>query len=230
MNTHVITMRAVSKSFGSGQTLRVVLRHVDVRFQQGHTYAITGASGSGKSTLIHVLAGVDSPSTGSVLFDDRDLSLLTPCDRSLFLGKNIGLVFQSPYLIAELSVQENVMLPGLIAGLQRAQVTRKAQELLAQVGLADRGHDKPSDLSGGQQQRVALARALVNEPAFLLADEPTGNLDVATGIQMMELMLECQREWGMGIIVTSHDPYVAKAMGSVFQLNDGLLQASSRAQ
>jgi len=226
MNTHVITMCAVTKSFGQGAAFRSVLRGVDVEFCQGKTYAITGASGSGKSTLLHLLGGLDLPSSGDVYCDGVALSSFNKNERAYFLSSKIGLVFQSPYLISELSVQENVMLPGLIAGHTHGALQDKVQHLLSKVGLADRGHDAPSVLSGGQQQRVALARALVNEPAFLLADEPTGNLDAATGKEIIDLLLTCQHEWGMGIIVSSHDAYVAKTMETVFHLSDGLLRAA----
>ncbi len=224
MNAHVITMRAVTKSFGQGETLRHVLRGVDVEFEQGKTYAITGISGTGKSTLMHLIAGLDAPTAGEVCVDGHSLTMFNKTERAIFLSSTVGLVFQSPYLISELSVQENIMLPGLIAGHERAVVAHRVQELLHKVGLADRGHDAPSVLSGGQQQRVALARALINEPAFLVADEPTGNLDATTGREIIDLLLACQREWGMGIIVTSHDPYVAQTMGAVFHLSDGLLR------
>lgn len=224
MNAHVITMRAVTKSFGHGPTLRSVLQGVDADFEQGKTYAITGVSGSGKSTLMHLIAGLDVPTSGEICCNGSCLSGLTKNARAAFLNKTIGLVFQSPYLISELSVQENIMLPGLISGAPRSAVRHKVQELLNKVGLADRGSDAPSSLSGGQQQRVALARALVNDPLFLVADEPTGNLDVATGREIIDLLLSCQRDLGMGIIVTSHDAYVAQSMETVLRLSDGTLR------
>lgn len=223
MSEQRITARGVTKSFGQGAARRVVLHGINAQFEHGKTYAISGVSGTGKSTLMHLLAGLDLPSEGEIFFNGHSLAALSTAQRSAFLSTTVGLVFQSPYLISELSVQENVMLPALIAGRNRARAEKKVATLLKKVGLDDRALDAPSSLSGGQQQRVAVARALVNEPAFLLADEPTGNLDVKTGKQIVDLLLECQREWGMGIIVTSHDAYVAKSMQTVLKLHDGSL-------
>jgi lipoprotein-releasing system ATP-binding protein len=228
MENHLLSLSHLTKSFGQGEAIRHVLRGIDVIFEQGKTYAITGASGTGKSTLLHVLAGLDEPTTGTVCYDRRPIAQLSKQERCAFLNKTLGFVFQAPYLIAELSVQENIMMPGLIAGTERHTLANKVMELLEKMELADRAHDRISDLSGGQQQRVALARALVNKPAFLLADEPTGNLDEKTGRDMIDLIKSCQSEWGMGIIVSSHDDYVAKNMGILYHLSDGVLHSVFR--
>ncbi len=223
MKTSELVVQEVSKQFVQGKVQIDVLKSVSISFVQGNTYAITGVSGTGKSTFMHILAGLDIPTTGVVLFNERALHTYSAHEHAVFLNKSIGLVFQSPYLLRELSVVENIMLPGLIAGKDQALIKKKAQKLLAQVGITDKMYSKPSALSGGQQQRVALARALCNEPVFLLADEPTGNLDIETGKVIIDLLLACQKEWGMGVIVTSHDPYVARTMSEVYQLAGGNL-------
>ncbi len=223
MKTAELVVQDVSKQFVQGRVQIDVLKNVSISFVQGNTYAIIGVSGTGKSTFMHILAGLDVPTTGVVLFNERALHTYSANEHATFLNQSIGLVFQSPYLLRELSVIENIMLPGLIAGKGQALIKKKAQKLLAQVGITDKMYSKPSALSGGQQQRVALARALCNEPVFLLADEPTGNLDIETGKVIIDLLLACQKEWGMCVIVTSHDPYVAQTMAEVYQLAGGSL-------
>jgi len=232
MNKAIITVTGLKKFFGEKkyQLQRVskneVLRGIDVEFEQGQSYAITGVSGTGKSTLLHLIAGLDIPSDGNIFFNKRSLTKLNSREHMLFLRRSVGLVFQSPHLIRELSVLENVMLPALIAGTKKTDAEKKAHQLLSQVGIASKAVENPSSLSGGQQQRVSIARALINEPAFLLADEPTGNVDVGTGKQIVDLLLTCQKRWGMGMIIASHDTYVAKSMKTVFVLRDGLLQSA----
>jgi len=198
-----------------------VLKNVSVSFDSGKTYAITGVSGTGKSTFLHLLAGLDQPSAGKVLFDGKDLAMFTKKERKQFLQKSIGLVFQFPHLIKELSVLENVMLPAIVAGQKESVARKKALELLKQVGILEKQNERPAALSGGQQQRAAIARAIINEPAFLLADEPTGNVDVITGKKIVDLLLLCHKTWGMGLIIASHDDYVAKSMQHRFVLKDG---------
>lgn len=223
MNTHSLILENVYKNYFQAGTSVPVLQGVNALFEQGKSYAITGASGSGKSTLIHIIAGLDSPSSGVVYFDQTSLDVLNASQKSLFLNKMIGLVFQYPYLIKELSVVENVALKGLIAGKSMSESQQQAKELLAQVGLGAKITAYPGQLSGGQQQRVALARALMNEPQFLIADEPTGNLDQPTGQTIVDLMLTLQQERGMGVIVSSHDEYVSSRMNIQYELKDGLL-------
>ena len=216
-------MRNVTKSYEQGTAKIAVLKGVSVTFLQGDSYAITGISGSGKSTLIHLLAGLDTSTSGQILFNDMDINTLQEAKKSHFLNKSIGLVFQYPYLIKELTVLENVMIKGLIAGISGQECASQAAILLDQVGLSSKKDNYPGQLSGGQQQRVALARALMNKPDFLLADEPTGNLDLQAGIAIIDLIVQAQKEWGMGIIISSHDEYVAKKMGNVYELQNGLL-------
>jgi ABC-type antimicrobial peptide transport system, ATPase component len=223
MKKALLEAENLHKTFINGSTKLDILRGITVSFAQGDCYAITGVSGSGKSTFIHLLAGLDNPTSGTVSFNQQNLATANQRFKEHFLQQSIGLVFQLPYLIAELSVLENVMIRGLLAGNSLAECKVRAMELLEAVGIADKALCRALSLSGGQQQRVALARAIFSKPAFLIADEPTGSLDEHTGRGIVELLLTCQREWGMGIIVSSHDEYVARYMGTVYQLKDGLL-------
>ncbi|GMU18917.1 MAG: lipoprotein-releasing system ATP-binding protein LolD [Candidatus Babeliales bacterium] len=220
---HSLTLENVYKKYFQAGVPLTVLNGVNALFEQGTSYAITGASGSGKSTLIHLIAGLDNPSSGTVYFDQTPLTSFLASQKTIFLNKMIGLVFQYPYLIKELSVIENVAIKGLIAGKPMSECTQQAQDLLVQVGLSEKVNAYPGQLSGGQKQRVALARALMNEPSFLIADEPTGNLDQATGMAIVDLILKLQQEKGMGIIVSSHDDYVSSRMNIRYELKDGLL-------
>lgn len=221
---NVLAARDVKKTYIQGNNILQVLQGVSVRFEQGKSYAITGPSGSGKSTFMHVLSGLDVPTQGAVFFNGVDINTLSPLEKKSFLAKSLGLVFQLPYLISEFSVIENVMLKGIIAGNSFENMQDQALILLDNVKLSHKASNNPLSLSGGEQQRVALARALFNKPAFLLADEPTGNLDVATGKVIVELLLSCQDQWGMGIIVSSHDAYVCERMSHVLHLENGILK------
>lgn len=223
MQKAVLAVENLHKTFINGTNKFAILRGITVSFDQGSRYAITGVSGSGKSTFIHLLAGLDNPTAGTVSFNGQNLATASQGEKDHFLQHSIGLVFQLPYLIGELSVAENVMVRGLVAGMSLSECKKRALELLEAVGLADKALSRPLSLSGGQQQRVALARAIFCKPAFLIADEPTGSLDEHTGMDIVELLLTCQREWGMGIIVSSHDTYVALRMGTVYQLHDGMM-------
>lgn len=216
-----ITTENLRKEYVNGNQILPVLRLINATFNQGTTYAIMGTSGSGKSTFMHLIGGLEEPTSGSVFFNQQNFSLMTAQERTDFLQLSIGFVFQSPYMIKELSVLENVMIRGLIRGMDISQCKLQAKELLHAMGLSDFVNAQPPVLSGGQQQRVALARALFGRPAFLLADEPTGGLDEATGKEIVQLLLSCQREWGMGVIVSTHDHYVAKNADTIIHLKDG---------
>jgi len=223
MNNAILRLSSVSKSFDHNQQSTTILNNISVTFEQQNSYAIVGASGVGKSTLLHIIAGLDTPTSGAVFFNNTALNAMSSVAFSSFLNSSIGLMFQSAHLIKELSVLENVMLPGLIAQTPLAILKQRALQLLNHVGLSDHIQGVPAALSGGQQQRVSLARALINQPAFLIADEPTGNLDITTGKAVIELLLASQQQWGMGLIISSHDPLVAQAMNNIFELTNGTI-------
>jgi len=211
----------LTKVFSQNTSVTEVLRGIEYVFDSRKSYAITGVSGSGKSTLIHILAGLDTPTTGSVSLDNVLLAHFSEQERAL----KIGLVFQYPYLIKELSVIENVMLSSVCLGNNWLAAQRDAQLLLERIGLGDMSAWNVGQLSGGQKQRVALARTLLTRPAFLLADEMTGSLDHETGHAIMQQVLSYAREWGMGLIVSTHNPEIAAMTDLVFTLKDGILIA-----
>ncbi len=208
MSDAIIAVQRLSKSVtDSGGTLDI-LRDVDFELQRGETVAIVGASGSGKSTLLSILAGLDTPSSGRVLLAGQDLFALAEDERAEWRARQLGFVFQSFQLLANLSALENVMLPLELAGRRDARAA--ATRMLQRVGLGERLGHYPRLLSGGEQQRVALARAFVVEPAVLLADEPTGSLDSVTGNKVMELMFELNREQGTTLVLVTHDREIAQ--------------------
>ena len=208
MSDAIIAVQQLSKSVtDSGGTLDI-LRDVEFELQRGETVAIVGASGSGKSTLLAILAGLDTPSRGRVLLAGQDLFALAEDDRAEWRARQLGFVFQSFQLLTHLSALENVMLPLELAGRRDARAA--ATRMLQRVGLGERLGHYPRLLSGGEQQRVALARAFVVEPAVLLADEPTGSLDSATGDRIMALMFELNREQGTTLVLVTHDREIAR--------------------
>ncbi len=186
-----------------------VLHGLNLRIVSGEMISLTGPSGVGKSTLLHLLGTLDVPSSGSITFGGVDAFAKTPAEIAHFRNANLGFVFQFHHLLPEFTALENAMMPCLISRSGAASAEKRASELLARVGLANRMQHKPGELSGGEQQRVALARALVNEPKLLLADEPTGNLDEDTGAQMMELMNALNRERNITVLVVTHNRRLA---------------------
>jgi len=219
---HTLTLDSVSKSFSSSTSTVKVIDTVTYTFESSKSYALTGASGSGKSTIMHLLCGLDTPTHGAVFFDASNIDTFSSQQRAQFLNHHIGLVFQESLLLQELSVVENIMLKGLIAGQPYDQCRKHAMELLERIELVEKAESHPYSLSGGQQQRVAIMRALFNKPAFLLADEPTGNLDDTAGRSIIKILKEYQEQFGVGLIIASHDPEVANAMEEVLKLHDGV--------
>lgn len=207
MSTPIIRIDHVSKSVTDSTGTLDILRDIHLTLAARETVAIVGASGSGKSTLLSILAGLDTPTSGKVFLDGEDLFSLNEDDRAAWRAQRIGFVFQSFQLMANLTALENVMLPLELAGLPHAR--DRARSMLTRVGLWERLSHYPKVLSGGEQQRVALARAFVVEPALLLADEPTGSLDFATGSKVMELMFELNRERGTTLVLVTHDAGIA---------------------
>jgi len=215
----LLRARGVVKRLRSGERELTVLGGVDLDVRAGEVVAILGPSGSGKSTLLGLLAGLDRPSAGEIELDGQALSALDEDGLALLRRRLVGFVFQSFQLLTNLTARENVLLPLELTGVPNAE--RRATELLDAVGLADRGHHYPAQLSGGEQQRVALARAFAPQPRLLFADEPTGNLDGATGERILELMLALQREHGTALVVVTHDMEVASRADRRVHLRDG---------
>jgi len=215
----MIQLRDVSKTVKSGDRPLTILHSLSLDIPHGQFMAIVGPSGSGKSTLLGLLAGLDAPTSGAVLIDGVDITKLDEDSLARLRGEKIGFVFQFFHLIPSLTALENVSVPMEIAG--QADARRRASALLAEVGLSDRAHHYPSQLSGGEQQRVALARALANAPPIVLADEPTGNLDTATGHHILELLRAIHRERGTTIILVTHDAELAAIADTRLVLRDG---------
>ena len=208
MSDVMIAVQHVFKSVTDSTGSLTILRDIDFTLNKGETAAIVGASGSGKSTLLSIIAGLDTPSTGTVHIDGVDLFAMDEDQRAALRSQKVGFVFQSFQLLGNLTALENVMLPLELAGQRDARAT--ATQMLQRVGLGERLSSYPKVLSGGEQQRVALARAFVVQPAVLLADEPTGSLDFATGARIMELMFELNREQGTTLVLVTHDREIAQ--------------------
>ena len=218
----------VRKVYGSGDAAVFALRDVDLALRRGEVVALTGPSGSGKSTLLHLLGAMDAPDAGRVEVAGHDLSRLDDEAASAFRNRRVGLVFQSFHLMPSLTVRENIALPARLAGRPAAQVETVVRGLAQRVGLQALLDRRPDQLSGGQRQRVAVARALVNGPALVLADEPTGNLDHVAGGEVMRLLVELGRETGAAVLVATHDPLVTAAADREVRLMDGLVAGEQR--
>src|SRR5262245_20141655 len=206
-NNSVLTARGIGKTVKSGASDLVILREIDLEVTRGEAVAVVGASGSGKSTLLALLAGLDVPSTGQVLFDGQDIFSVDEDQRARLRAMNVGFVFQSFQLLPSLTALENVMLPLELAAEEKAE--ELARQILTRVGLGERLHHYPKHLSGGEQQRVALARAFVVRPKLLLADEPTGSLDADAGAEVIRLLFEMNREFGTTLVMVTHDEGLA---------------------
>ena len=223
MSAPLVELSGVARVYGEGESAVHALRGVSLRMEPGEFVAVVGPSGSGKSTLLHVVGLVDSPTEGEQRFEGRDVTRLAERERARLRLHRIGFVFQQFFLLPILSARENVELPMREARVPKAEREARAEALLARVGLAARMEHAPSQLSGGEQQRVAIARALANRPALLIADEPTGELDTATGARIMDLFEEVNRE-GTAILMVTHDAEIAARARRRVHMRDGLIE------
>ena len=219
-----LELRGVLKAFRQGGVALTVLNGVDLALRPGEIAALVGPSGAGKSTLLHVTGLLERPDSGAVMIGGRDCGGLSDAERTLLRRRALGFVYQFHHLLPEFSALENVMLPQMIAGVARSAARRKAEMLLGRVGLAERLGHRPARLSGGEQQRVAIVRALANDPQVLLADEPTGNLDAATGETIIDLMFELNRERRATLLLVTHDESLSLRCGRILRLAGGMLQ------
>ncbi len=223
--TPLYELRGVRKAYQGPAEEIVVLRGLDFRIPAGDAMAILGASGSGKSTLLHLLGALDKPTQGRILFRGRDLSALSPREAAATRNRDVGFVFQFHHLLPEFTTLENVAMPALIAGLPRREAFDRARASLSLVGLDERAGHRVTTLSGGERQRAAIARAVLLRPAVLLADEPTGNLDEATGARVGEVLARLNAELGMTLVVVTHNHNLAALMGRRLELQGGELYA-----
>ncbi|MDE9527185.1 lipoprotein-releasing ABC transporter ATP-binding protein LolD [Xenorhabdus bovienii] len=222
-NQPLLLCHHLCKKYQEGQVSTEVLKNVTFSIRQREMMAIVGSSGSGKSTLLHLLGGLDSPTSGEVLFKGRSLNEMSASVRAELRNSEIGFIYQSHHLLPDFSALENVAMPLLIGGKKR-QASQKALEMLAAVGLEKRAHHRPAELSGGERQRVAIARALVNEPSLVLADEPTGNLDQRNADSIFEILQELNQRQGTAFLVVTHDLKLAGRLARQVEMHDGFLQ------
>ena len=218
-----VEARGLDKAFGTGAGRLAVLRGLDLEVRQGEMVAITGASGVGKTTLLHVLGTLDRPDAGSLRLAGEEVARLSEREAAALRNRQVGFVFQHHRLLPELTAMENASLPLRIRRVPRRPAEDRAGQLLGELGLAERLHHRPEELSGGEQQRVAVARALSGDPALLIADEPTGNLDAAASGQLLELLAGLHRTYGLTAVIASHSSQVASSCDRVFRMEAGIL-------
>ena len=234
MSDYIVRAENLVKTYTTGPEVLKVLRGVEIDVRAGEFLAISGISGSGKSTLLHMLGLLDEWDSGKVYFDGQDVSGLWGAQRDELRNKEIGFVFQFYHLLPELTVLENTLLPAMVANSsfswlgKRAKLRTEAMKILAELGLADRAKHRPAQLSGGEQQRAAIARALINKPRLLLADEPTGNLDVDTGAKILDMLLKLNSQANQTIVMVTHDPDTAGRAHRHLQLEQGRIHSLSQ--
>ncbi|MDD5475910.1 MAG: ABC transporter ATP-binding protein [Syntrophales bacterium] len=219
----MLALKNITRTFMKDSIAVEVLKGIDLEIASGESMAVLGVSGSGKTTLLQIIGLLDHPSSGSVHYEGIDVFAGDEKTRARFRNRKIGFVFQFHHLLPEFTALENAMMPAFIAGIPRREALGKAEIALTEVGLGDRLSHKPGELSGGEQQRVAVARAVIMEPAILLADEPTGNLDAATGRNIIDLLLNLNRERGTTLVVVTHNTHMADRMSRTLSLKDGTL-------
>ena len=216
----MIDIKNIRKSFGSLE----VLRGIDLTIEKGEVVSIVGPSGAGKTTLLQIIGTLDKPDSGSVCVDGIDTTLLSQKKLSDFRNKHIGFVFQFHQLLPEFTAIENIMIPAYIAGTSNKEARRRAEELLGFMGLSERAHHKPNELSGGEKQRVAVARALINNPAVILADEPSGSLDSKNKEELHQLFFDLRDKFGQTFVIVTHDEQLAKLTDRTIHMRDGILE------
>jgi lipoprotein-releasing system ATP-binding protein len=222
-NTPFIRLSGISKGFDYNDSPIEILKDASLTINQGESIAVEGESGIGKSTLLHILGTLDTPDSGHFFFKGKDVFAMDKTELATFRNTTIGFVFQFHYLLAEFTAMENVMIPGFIAGMGKKAISPQAEEILVRVGLKDRLFHRVNDLSGGEQQRVALARALVMKPRILLADEPTGNLDIKNSSQVHEFLMQLNQEMQMTMVVVTHNAKLAMCMQKRMTIHEGKL-------
>ncbi|WP_072568184.1 lipoprotein-releasing ABC transporter ATP-binding protein LolD [Enterobacter sp. SA187] len=225
MNKILLQCDNLCKRYQEGNVQTDVLHDVSFSVGQGEMMAIVGSSGSGKSTLLHLLGGLDTPTSGDVIFDDQRMSKLSSTAKAELRNRELGFIYQFHHLLPDFTAQENVAMPLLIGKHKPAEIERRAREMLAAVGLEHRAKHRPSELSGGERQRVAIARALVNRPRLVLADEPTGNLDARNADSIFALLGELNQTQGTAFLVVTHDLQLARRMTRQLEMRDGRLTA-----
>ncbi|STQ75462.1 lipoprotein-releasing ABC transporter ATP-binding protein LolD [Grimontia hollisae] len=221
MNNALLTCSNVTKTYQEGTLETHVLKGVSFSIEKGELVAIVGASGSGKSTLLHILGALDTLTSGNVYFDGKDLMTMRASEQATLRNKSIGFIYQFHHLLADFTALENVAMPLMIGGEKPAEAKHRAMEMLEAVGMGHRAEHRPSELSGGERQRVAIARAVVNRPALVLADEPTGNLDHKTALDIYDLMRELNKAFNTAFLVVTHDRELAQKLDRQLSMLDG---------
>ena len=215
----VLEVKELSKKYGRGESEVIALDHVSFSVERGEFVAIVGASGSGKSTLMNMIGGLDHPTGGSVIIEENDISSMSEDELAIFRRRSLGIIYQFYNLIPTLTAEENIALPWKLDG--RKENKKRLAEILQLLGLEKRAKHLPGQMSGGQQQRVSIGRALINEPAFILADEPTGNLDSQTGMEIMDILKHANQKYKQTILLVTHDERIALQAGRIITIGDG---------
>lgn len=215
----VLEVKELTKKYGQGESEVVALDHVSLSVERGDFVAIIGASGSGKSTLMNIIGGIDHPTSGSVIIEGNDITAMIEDELAIFRRRNLGIIYQFYNLIPTLTAEENIALPWKLDG--RKENRKRLDEILQMLGLEKRAKHLPGQMSGGQQQRVSIGRALINEPAFILADEPTGNLDSKTSREIIDILVLANRKYKQTILLVTHDEKIALQAGRIITIGDG---------